>query len=353
MLCPYCLNDVIFDKGKVNKYTCPHCKQEVPTVYVQETDTKRVTVSAVGFSGHGKSVCFASLFYFLDRLVEFWPKFCYMALDDISIRTVYDNKKLLSQGILPPPTPNNFPIPSIINFMKIPLFGDRIFLFYDISGESAESITNLTTYASFIKNSRMMTFFISLSDLNVDGEIKRDDCSLGGEMSRLLQVYINAYLRIGGERKSQDLLVVFTKGDRLRDMLPKDVWEYLRCGVSEIYGKECKTSDDDMLRHTDRLKDISDTLRKFVENNLKAKIFTNLAKEYFKSVNFIVISSLGAEPTDGRWSAIPKRVEDILIWLAYSQEESNKLTSMSAKSCWERKSEFPPDKRFSIGKFWI
>lgn len=326
MLCPFCLNDVIFYKSK-NEYICPQCKQEVPTIYVQDTDTKRVTVSAVGFSGHGKSVCFASLFYFLSDLSNFWPKFTSLPLDDKSIETVMNNSRALSRGDLPPPTPKNFPIPSIISFTGIPFFHNRFFLFYDIGGEVFEKITTLVDYASFIKNSRTMTFFISLSDLNE--KIKKDGGFLCDEMKNLLNTYIGGYSKINtdGRKKSQDLLVVFTKGDRLKDMLPKDVWEYLCLNPSEIYDVNDKFSDDCMLKHIKQMKNISNSLQKFVDKELKARAFINLAKEYFKSVNFMVVSSLGAEPKGGKIKAIPKRVEDILIWLMYLQE-TNTFTKL-------------------------
>jgi len=327
VLCPYCLNYVTFNQGK-NENICPKCKQEVPTIYVQDTKTKRVTVSAVGFSGHGKTVCFASLFYFSDRLSDFWPDFSYMALDDRSMRIIRENSNSLSIGILPPPTPNNFPIPAIINFMKIPLFGDRIFLFYDIGGESVESMKNIATYASFIKNSRMMTFFISLSDLNE--KIKESGVSIGGEMRNLLNAYIGGHSRIEGKAKSQDLLVVFTKGDRLKDILPKDVWEYIRSGASEIYGDDNEFSNNDMLRHIKQMKSISNSLQNFADKKLNGRVFINLAKNYFKNVNFMVVSSLGTEPAGGKVSPIPKRVEDILLWLAYSQE-TNTFTKIKMK----------------------
>lgn len=315
MLCPFCLNDVVFVKDK-HSYKCPDekCKQEIPTEYVENFNIPKVVVSAVGFRGNGKTLCFASLFYFLNRLSCIWGKFTNLPLDDNSIKIVADHSKNLAEKNLPPATPCTFPIPSIVEFINIPLFGNKFYIFYDIGGEATDDIVHLAEFAQFIKNSETMTFFISLSDLN--------EKDLGSRVKNLLDVYIDGYYKIGGRKKSQDLLVVFTKGDKLENMLPEDVWEYLCKSPEEIYGNESRFSDRDMIKHLKRLEYISKRLRNFVDDKLGAKSFTNLADEHFKSVNFLVVSSLGAEPSGGKIQPTPKRVEDILIWPAYLQEKS-------------------------------
>lgn len=323
MLCPYCLNDVVFKKDE-KRHKCPseECKgKEISRRYAEDTKTPRVVVSAVGHSGDGKSVFFASLFYFLDILPDFWRSFASWPLDKESVKVVHDNSKKLRRGILPPPTPKNFPVPTIIEFTKIPLFGNRFFIFYDVGGEIYKDVDSIVEYASFVKNSKMITFFINLS------KIKNEKENLESGMMELIDVYLNAYYnKLGGGKKAQDLLVVFTLGDELENILPNDVWEYLCKDPVEIYGRGGRFSDKDMWNHIKEMEHVSNRLQDFVDTKLSAGRFTNLVKDNFRSVNFSVISSVGSKPINGKVINLrPKRVEDILIWLAYSQHSGGLL----------------------------
>jgi len=69
MLCPFYLSDhKQFQKEKIG-FSCPKCKEAVPTKYINDYyDFSPVVLSTVGFRGHGKTVYLASLLYNLRRM---------------------------------------------------------------------------------------------------------------------------------------------------------------------------------------------------------------------------------------------------------------------------------------------
>jgi len=294
-----------------------------------------VVLSAVGFSGHGKTVFLASLFNMLERMASILPRFSTLALDEESLDIVNQNREMLSQGELPESTPKNFPRPTIVRAGIVPKYGRRHLLFYDASGEAFERPTEMVQYASFVKHSETVMFLVSLKDLE---EPKT-------EMHNLLQVYIQGIRKLGGYPQKQHLLVVYTKADELRErfapensleeedripsqgenetagILPRrlkkrpmkwdwgDIWEYL---VSDNLEETAN-----LRKYLSQMKYISKRLREFTARELDVHNFLNLSEASFKSLEFSIISSLGAKPVGSQLqvSAIPRRVIDPLLWM--------------------------------------
>jgi len=313
MLCPYCLEHVklqMSGKEKSASYQCANkeCQHTIPNEYAKNSGIGKIVVNAVGFSRHGKTVYFSSLFYIFNQLAEHWPDFATLSVDENSLLTVKDNIRMIDQeGILPNPTQKNFPMPTIIRFSNLPIGKDKFFLFYDTGGESYRRAQNMVRFAGFVKNSIVVNFFVSLDDL----EKPRD------QLHELLQIYIQGLADLAGDSTRQHLIVVLTKGDKLRKMLGdtwSEIWESLE-------NAHIKDLDQSIFNYLCRLRNLSGKIEDFVRKGLKAHQFINLAKTRFKSVEFCVISSLGSPPAeDGRTLQTrinPKRVIDPLVWLMF------------------------------------
>ncbi len=307
MLCPFCLKEgtitKIEERGRPYYVCSEHAEPKIPITYAENTKIPRDVISAIGFSGHGKTAYFASLFSSLDELARVWPGFCTFPVDEQSLITVHENVKLLKGGILPSATPKNFPIPTIVQFSGMPKFKDRFLIFYDTGGESYERASRLINNANFVKRSQTAIFFMSLHDLEYNTQ----------EMHRLLTVYIQGLKELGGNPKEQHLLVVLTKGDLLASKLEshEQVWDYLTNGdVNNVRYSDIKSQMADM-------KKISKLLKEFLRDDIGASNFIALGERSFRNIEISIISALGSAPKGDRLdiSATPKRIFDPMLWV--------------------------------------
>lgn len=175
MLCPFCLEDVTFQKERIRQqliYSCPtpDCPSQddlVPPLYLDYYRKKPpVVVSTIGFRGHGKTVYLASLFFTFqgDQLPRIWRRsgFGTMCLNKDSLKTVSDGVDALKQGKLPPPNPQTFPKPTMVHINGVPMQRDYTLLFYDAAGESFEDAEKLVKYAGFVRRARTVLFLYRL-----------------------------------------------------------------------------------------------------------------------------------------------------------------------------------------------
>ncbi|MCC6444475.1 MAG: hypothetical protein IT210_13600 [Armatimonadetes bacterium] len=308
MLCPFCLDDVTFrqvEAAGVPIYVCPRCKEQTPALYSKGYRRyPPVVVSAVGFRQHGKTVYFASLFYVLKQLAldQLWPEFFTMGLNEESLDTVQKNVAMLQGGQLPASTPKNFPQPTMIRLQGIPFEPDCTLLCYDTGGECFERPSQLVQYGGFVKRARLAMLLVSISDLE----------DAPREMHKLLNTYIVGMEELEATSQDQHLVVVFTKVDEITSRL-LDGWSDLRDYMM--------AGDIESLAHPGgylkRMRFISDRLRDFTGVELRAFEFLNAAEASFRSVEFCMVSSLGARPQDGRLPVqiVPRRVVDPLLWM--------------------------------------
>lgn len=307
MLCPFCLRENTIkrvEEGGRTYYICSeHPEPRIPVIYGENYTTPRDVISAIGFRGHGKSAYFASLFSSLDDLARVWPNFFTFPIDEKALDTVHDNIRLLKGGKLPSATPVNFPYPTIVQFSKMPKFGERFLIFYDTGGENFERASRLVVNANFVKRSQTAIFFMSLHDLDYNPQ----------EMARLLSVYIMGLKELGGDPRQQNLLVVLTKGDLLAPKLEKrtDVWNYL------VNGDTRNLQYGNIYTQISEMKKISKSLMAFIRDDIGAANFVSLGTNNFRAVDFCIISALGSAPNGDQLdiSAAPKRIFDPILWV--------------------------------------
>ncbi len=339
MLCPYCLAEAEFEltskvasglsdedpadaklpnpsagsgPGPV-RYRCPQCRSTVPTMYVKDYDEyPPVVTSAVGFSGHGKTVYFASLFHALrnEGLTEQWPEFYSLALDDPSLKTVLENMAMLDEGSVPSASPKNFQRPTLLRLACVPGLGNCTLAIYDISGEAFKEGVQVEQYARFVARAQTAMFMISIPELLKEG---RDYATA---LERLLTAYLIGLRELGGDPAEQDLVVVYTKADILAKHL--DGWQTIRGYVAA----DPYDGLADTYQYLNQLGAMSALLAKFTVKAVRAVGFYTAATHNFRSVRFCMISSLGAEPgPDGklRVKISPRRVLDPLLMLVAMQ----------------------------------
>ena len=312
MLCPFCLTNL---KGPVN--LCASCDHKLPSDYVRYHSgllarfRPPAIVSVVGFSGHGKTVYLASLYYALQNVIpEAWDAFSRQGLTFESLKVLHDNLDRLKRGNLPDPTPHVFPEPNIDRLYKIPRFGDRTLLIYDTQGEAFDLISeeSFQRFAGFVRHSPCVLFLISLSDMT-----ERDgfEDTVGDKMHQLLERYNVGMSAMGVRVPFQHLIVVYTKADSLLSGfdIPGEIAKYLESSEVDTLA--------DVGGYLQRMSHNSSLLRDFTRRKLKATVFLNNAKLHFKSSEFCAVSALGSNPTGLRLTEriAPRRVIDPLLWV--------------------------------------
>jgi hypothetical protein len=295
MLCPYCLKNT-------SESTCKGCGESLPPLYMKNARNLAI-FSAVGFSGHGKTVYLAALLHAMEKqLTRTWPKFYRQGLDVEAVKRVQENLQLLRRGDLPESTRRNFPRPSIHLLAEMPQLGTRTLLIYDPPGEAFDTDEGIERFAHFVQHSPAVVFLVSLCDLQDPPE---------EDLYRLLNTYVLGMARMGVKTNKQRLVVTYTKADLLTERLqgyPAALGHLGNANLAEMANPR---------QYLNTLKAVSDQLAAFTENDFEARNFMRLARKEFKSLAFCAVSALGTPPEDGRLSTViePRRVADPLMWV--------------------------------------
>ena len=315
MLCPFCLSDVVFEdrveqrrNGYQRRYlVCGTCNQQVPRMYAADYwKYPPVVVSAVGFTQHGKSVYFSSLFYalrYLD-LAKKWPQFYTQCLNEESLSHVWDGVKELNAGRLPAATAKVFPTPTLLRMAGVPGQRGCTLVMYDTAGESFNRPSQLSQYARFVTRAPAVLFFVSLTHAAREGE------EVNEVLHRLLETYIVGVRELGTPARSQNLVVVFTMADVIGSLVGEDWQSYRRLLVSAQVG------DESSGEYIERMNQISHRLHQFTRDQLEAHSFLSLAGSFFRRTSFCMVSALGAPPNQDNLMStriVPRRVLDPLL----------------------------------------
>ncbi len=304
MFCPYCLEEM--ERGNrhgVN--SCPKSGDAIPPLYLEYFKRgKCLVVSTIGFQSHGKTAYLGALYLELlgNPLAEAWQDFSVIPLDDFSLSTIYGLMRKLKKGEVPDGNPINFPKPAIMRLTDSPFSPDMMLLFYDVAGEVLQSAARINQYAHFVRKSEFILALFSLENVQQEAEFKE-----------LLTNYVMA---VGeAERREQHLVVVFTKGDK------ESFQNLLRLhDISLVdYLNDAKLREvSDPYAYVAQLRKISRHLQRAFRDDLGFRAADSLARRYFRSVSYTVVSALGSEPVTvngrPRIPAIrPRRVLDPLL----------------------------------------
>lgn len=305
MICPYCVEDI--PANSLQHVGCRISKNnKFPPFYVDyhsgERSVQPIVLSVVGFPGHGKTVFLCALFDYLDNhLTYIWRNFYNNVLDQESLSRLNENRHTLRNGKLPLPTKSeNFPRPGIFRLTNMPHpaenngvlpLVDTTVLIYDPPGEAFFTEDKIVDFASFVKRSSCVLFLIDLTAL---GNSKAD------EMARLLDTYVLGMRRMGIGKKSQHMIVVYTKSDEMKVSVPEfESFLEREPRLRDHLNQQRPKSLADPHAHLRQLEAISQLLETFTWSELNAGRFIHVAKDWFASVSYTVVSSLGAAPEVG------------------------------------------------------
>lgn len=304
MICPYCAKDVADGSQRHHGCEATNCNDKpFPPLYLDhhggEGRAEPIVLSVVGFSGHGKTVFLCALFDYLDdHLTYLWRNnFHNLVLDQESLSMLNFKRDLLRGGRLPPPTESDFLRPGIFRLTHmphsagnngLPPLEDTTVLIYDPPGEAFETEDKIVKFASFVKRSSCVLFLVDLTALGN---------SIAHEMAELLDTYVLGMRRMGIEQQSQHLIVVYTKSDEIKVSVPeftklleREPW------LSDYLSQQRPATLANPHEHFKVLENVSGLLEEFTWSDLRGARFIHIARDWFASVSFTAVSSLGAAP---------------------------------------------------------
>jgi hypothetical protein len=303
MICPFC-QDIVsnFDPpsdGGLGLH-CPVCHaDDVPRLYpLDYAAHPAVPVCIFGPTGHGKSVYIDALLTHLETRVR-WPGFSCQWMDQDGMRASRERLRQLREfGALPDATNEVFPRPQVIRLRGIPRVGGVQLLFYDTGGETFKDVSKLADAGRYLHRAGAVVWLISLRELEYREQL-----------SDLMTVYAQAMVFMGGDPKSQTVIVALTKGDLLlRDdeSLPLSAKDFLENDDLDPAGNAWS-----------RLARVSSELRAWLCRGEHANV-VNLLEAQFKSARFCILSATGSAPDEENrlaFEPMPRGVLAPLFWL--------------------------------------
>ena len=220
MLCPFCQQSVEFfddptPDGAADAagepapgLRCLHCNNDnVPRLYVEYYNRHpAVPVCIFGPTGHGKTMYIDALLTHLEQSIQQrirWPHFYCNWVDEAGRHGIRQRLRELKEfGILPQGTNKVFPYPQVIRLGNVPQIGGCQLIFYDTSGEAFLDVASLMDYGRYVRFAAAVIWLISLTDLQYPEQL-----------SDLMTTYAEAMVRMGGNPKTQAVIVALTKGD--------------------------------------------------------------------------------------------------------------------------------------------
>jgi formylglycine-generating enzyme required for sulfatase activity len=104
---------------------------------------------------------------------------------------------------------------------------------------------------------------------------------------------------MGIEKQSQHMIVVYTKSDEIKVAVPEfERFLEREPGLRDYLDQQRPATLADPHAHLRQLADISSLLENFTWSELNAGRFIHVAKDWFASVSYTVVSSLGAAPEE-------------------------------------------------------
>ncbi len=328
--CPFCFQIHDFDKSRL----CPNTRneekgelEEIPREYLRQYNkVPPLPLTAIGFSKVGKTTYLAALTMMLENLDRTWYQTSYQINDPKSATAIKEIKRQSITGDLPPGTNTQILRPLFIDVLDVPGQGSNCMVLYDTPGEIFETLEGAVngSYVQSLKMVNNIWFMISLSDMeDQQGQMKIND---------LLFSYINAMKSMGWSLKNRNLIVVYTKGDKIipyadsrfpavvKDHFENDQFQNLTIRTAVIPD----LSDFSLEDYIKKLNDVSDALAEYTAKSVDGgRAFINLAKKNDLSLYFTMVSATGTAPVDGQLLIESARycVLDPYLWALYLKEK--------------------------------
>jgi hypothetical protein len=333
--CPFCLGRHDFKKSSV----CPEYKLEVPATYINEYDrVPPLWLMTLGFTKHGKTCYLAALTMMLENVNRVWPETAQNYPDQYTFDMVRETRRQAQTGDQPAATQRQ-PVlrPLLIPMYDVPNVGSQCLVLYDTPGELFENLQSAEdmNYIRPLKEVRNIWFLISLWDLQRESSRRISD---------LFTIYLSGMQLLKWPLTGRNLIVVYTKADKVREELPQRVEEYLlNDPFRDItnYSPEVMVpdmADFSLKNYIQEMQAISTELEDFTRRRIPGGgAFIGLARRHEMGLFFTVTSALGSAPDGNRqWTdATRYRVLDPYLWALYlnkpTASQSIKLVLDGAK----------------------
>ena len=291
---------------------CPEKEIRIPNDYV--TSVKHgvpvVVMLTIGYSGHGKTCFFSSLFHSLFHapISEKWPGFSALGVTMETLNRIHHEfVTILDHGNLPPKTPIMFPTPLILKFQRMPLTvknwykkhvrhlrieqRELMAIFYDIGGGTFDVEEKIRQNVPILRHVSTLFFLVSLPQLLNEAN-DQSGLSVVQRLHKLLNTLVIAILELG-QKRQKNIQVCFTMGDHMWDQ------ESLLYGPLSMRFSHPLPRLDEFPSYFAACHSDSKIIQDYVESEYGA--FYHALANNFNTVRFTSISSLGAPPTqDGR-----------------------------------------------------
>jgi hypothetical protein len=321
LACPYCHHVQIFDK----EGACENCGNPVSRLFLKAVEkAPPVYLATVGFSQHGKTTYLDSLTTMVENLGKISDNSFHEYLDDHTFNEVRHMRWLVQNQRTPDSTdPQRKPLPlqiAIHNFLDNPV---NTLITYDLGGEIFDAQSDIQRYAEPMQHAHTIWLFVSVNDLENPPPL--DSWGQGRpflrSLSDLFSVYRAGMERLGVNLKGRNLLIVYTKADKIVNKLPQRVREYIRndpyFDIARLKFSETRHLRLDAYAYMQEILAISSELENWTYDIEGGTPFINMVKQSGMNVQFTVTSSIGRQSdntTDRMIEFRRYRVLDPLIW---------------------------------------
>jgi len=284
---------------------------EIPRTYVEEySSVPPLLLVTTGFSGHGKTTYLSALTLVLENLCRIWSGTVYDYADDFSRDQVLKIRAIARQGRRVEPTPLINPRPILLSVYGMPEFKSNCIMLTDMAGQFFDNARHWTEpegagHTRFIKSTKNIWMFISLYDLLPD-ETSSNANVRNERMNDLLSNYVRGMTSIDSSVSGRNLIVVYTKADKLLNDPPKNLPEIPTTIRNYITGDKLKniTNNDwdpenasfSLPEYLTNMQRISDELAAYTKQIPGGSAFINNAeKRHGMKIYFAVTSAQGID----------------------------------------------------------
>jgi len=329
IMCPYCLEMHEFRQTDI----CSNCGQQLPKKYLAAAlQGSPICLGTFGLKSHGKTAFLSNLLLAAESLSKVALNAFPQAIDSYTSRMLLKWNAMdqsgeinLGETLLGENPLKERPTPLLLLLSNFPSGQSHIFVTYDLAGEVLDKAGSEPEHVRALHNVNTIWFIISLSDLMKERKT-------GHSMRDLFDVYEEAMEKLHISIKGKNILVVFTKADKLLKTiddselprLPSEVYAYLEDDSYEYeFIKEKpkaslkQLNEENYWTYFRKMQEISEILRDFTNDYVSGGgAFLAMAQSYDAQVMFTINSAYGEEPEGGKLprKAHPKRILDALIW---------------------------------------
>ncbi|MDZ4672558.1 MAG: hypothetical protein SH821_16980 [Phototrophicales bacterium] len=312
IICPYCLSK--HNLSPTNN-VCPSCGEEVPPKYIQATrKTPPVFIVTVGMTQHGKSTLLDSIAVTVENLGKISDGTFHSYLDAYTFDSVRGIRKQVLEGKVPDSTTKDAkPRPLLIGIHNFLGVESNTLVIYDLAGEVFDDIQTVGLYANAIIHAQTIWFLVSLADLEEDKS--------GRSIFDLIEVYLAGMDQLGTPTRGRDVLIIYTKSDKIVHKLPSAIRGYMGKdpyrNLKDMKRNEANLIPFDDYSYIQEMRAISQELKDYTMDDVEGGgALINRIKSSKMTINFAITSATGSD-VDNRQAGVILtrfRVLDPLLW---------------------------------------